>query len=261
MAGDERPGHGPRPPLRRGGLIATDTDLRRDARAAASYLGSALIGGIAGGLLIGGLGSRLAMFVLRVTSDPFVVGQISDDGFEIGRLSSDTGFLLLFGTALGAAVGVLYLVTRGWLPARFRTVLFGILGGLVGGSGIVHAEGIDFRLLEPVWLAVVMFIAIPAAGGAAIAAGIEALLARRRDSTRQRPLLLLLPLLGLVVLGPVGIALAILVPLGIVLNRKLPILQLWTSSPVTWIGRAALALWATAGAIALVNDLRGIFTF
>lgn len=238
-----------------------DAVLRRDARVTASYLGSGLIAGIAGGFLIGGVGSRLAMFVLRVTSGPSVVGLISDDGFEIGRVSTDSLFLLLFGTTLGAAVGLLYLLTRAWIPPRFRTLCFGILGGLVGGSAIVHAEGIDFRLLEPVWLAVVMFVVIPAAGAAAIAAAVEALLTRRQSGSGQRPLLLLLPLLGLIALGPAGLALAVAVPLGIVLNRKIPIVKLWTSSLVTWIGRGALALWATAGAIALANDLRGIFAF
>lgn len=230
-----------------------------DARVVASYLASALLGGIAGGFVIGGIGSRVAMLILRLTSGDSVVGLISDDGFQIGRLSSDTFFLLLFGTALGAGVGVLYLVSRPWIRDRWRAPAFGLLGGLVGGSAIVHADGIDFRLLEPVWLAVVMFIALPAAGAATIGFLVEKLLERRQRGGGSRSWIVFLPLLGLVVLGPLGLALVVLIPLGIALNRKIPLVSIWTSQTVAWLGRGALIVWGAVAALALVNDLRGIF--
>jgi len=44
----------------------------------------AVVAGVSVGLLVIGLGSRLAMFVLRVTSPGYVVGMESDDGFESG---------------------------------------------------------------------------------------------------------------------------------------------------------------------------------
>jgi hypothetical protein len=235
------------------------TRWQQDARIAATYLGSALVGGIAGGLVVGGIGSRLAMLVLRLTSGDSVVGLISDDGFEIGRLSGDSFFLLLFGTALGAAVGILYMLTRPWLPAPWRYPVFAVLGTLVGGSGIVHADGIDFRLLEPVWLAVLMFVVLPAVGSFTIAVLVERSLERARKGERRPTWLVFLPLLGLVVIGPAGIGLAIVVPLGILINRKIPLVSLWTSTVVTWIGRVLLAGWGAAAAIALLNDLRGIF--
>ena len=43
----------------------------------------------------------------------------------------------------------------------------------LGGSAILHADGIDFRVLEPRLLSVAMFIAIPAAGAALMAVLVE----------------------------------------------------------------------------------------
>ena len=47
----------------------------------------AVVAGVSVGILVIGFGSRLAMFVLRVTSPAYVVGIESDDGFEIGRVT------------------------------------------------------------------------------------------------------------------------------------------------------------------------------
>lgn len=44
-----------------------------------------IVGGIPVGVLVVGIGSRLAMLLLRVTSPDSVVGITSDDGFIIGR--------------------------------------------------------------------------------------------------------------------------------------------------------------------------------
>ena len=46
------------------------------------------------GFLVGGVGGRIAMFVLRLTSTDSVRGTQSDDGFTIGQLSGATVFLL-----------------------------------------------------------------------------------------------------------------------------------------------------------------------
>jgi len=38
---------------------------------------------------------------------------------------------------------------------------------------LVHADGIDFRLLEPMWLAVALFVALPAVFAVAVAWAVE----------------------------------------------------------------------------------------
>lgn len=59
-----------------------------------------IVAGITTGVLVVGVGSRLAMFALRLTSPEHVRGITSDDGFVIGRFTLSGTYNLL---ALGAA--------------------------------------------------------------------------------------------------------------------------------------------------------------
>ena len=54
---------------------------------AATFLGPGLLVGLVCGALIGGVGGRLAMFVLRVTSDGSLHGLQTDDDFTIGKFT------------------------------------------------------------------------------------------------------------------------------------------------------------------------------
>ena len=127
-----------------------------------------IVAGVAGGVVLVGLGSRLAMLLLRVTSPDHVRGIESDDGFTIGELTLAGTYNLL---NLGAAVGILgafvYRRVAPWLigPRWFRRVTTGSAAGAVGGSMLIHADGIHFTLLGPLWLAIALFIALPAVFG------------------------------------------------------------------------------------------------
>lgn len=57
-----------------------------------AFFSPALLVGLVTGLLIGGVGGRLAMFLLRLTSSESLHGVETDDGFIIGSLTSDTFF-------------------------------------------------------------------------------------------------------------------------------------------------------------------------
>ena len=127
----------------------------------------AWLAGAAGGwagFLIGGIGGRLAMFILRLTSDDFVRGVESDDGFTIGEFSLQTAFLLIVTAAVGSIAGIVYMATRPALPARWRRAMWTTVCGAAGGAVIIHGDGVDFTVLEPRALAIAMFIAIPAGG-------------------------------------------------------------------------------------------------
>jgi hypothetical protein len=63
-----------------------------------------VMAGIPTGVVVAGVGSRLAMLLLRLTSSSSVGGVSSDDGFEIGRFTLGGTYNLLL---LGAAVGVI----------------------------------------------------------------------------------------------------------------------------------------------------------
>ena len=105
------------------------------------------------------------MRVLFLTSNDLVKRATSDDGFEIGRISEDTIFLLtamtFVGGILGGVYGLLRILLRGplWLVTTGVTAAVGIGAG---GGLIVSADGFDFRFLEPLWLAVSLFLFLPA---------------------------------------------------------------------------------------------------
>ncbi len=128
-----------------------------------------LLGGAAGawaGLLVGGIGGRLAMFLLRVTSADSVHGVESDDGFRIGEISGATVFLLAITTVLGLFVGIVCVVARSQLPGRVGALLIIAAGGTLGAAAIIEPHGVDFTLLSPLWLACLLFIVLPLAATA-----------------------------------------------------------------------------------------------
>lgn len=213
-------------------------DLVRSGR----WLASGIFAGYFLGALIGGVGGRIAMFVLRRTSSPSLIGIPTDDGFTIGVVSSETLFLLFVTAGLGLLGGLFYLSVRPWLPVRGRVVLTGLFGAVVGGAGVIRPDGLDFTVLEPLPLAVVMFIAIPAAFGVALSVVIERQL--KDDSFLQRSktwVVAIALFLPLALTGPVGIFLLLAAGAVWFLHRWKPSLgDLWRSVPVMWIGRGLL---------------------
>ena len=47
------------------------------------------------------------------------------------------------------------------------------IGVVVVGSMLIHADGVDFTVLKPTWLAVGLFIALPALSALTIAAAVD----------------------------------------------------------------------------------------
>lgn len=233
---------------------------KHDLKAKARRLSAAAAAGFLTGAAIGGIGGRLAMFVLRLTSNPALRGLKTDDDFTIGVFSGATLFLVFLTAIAGAVGGLVYLAVRAWLPERARPWLFGTLTGVVGGALVIRPDGIDFTLLEPLWLAVVMFVALPAFYGVAVSLLAERFLAS--DSAFTGPLawiagpILLLPL-GL--FGPAGLAVIALIVAALFLSRSAPQMgSIWISQPVAWIGRAGLAAVAVVAAAFLVRDVTEI---
>ncbi|HEX5088142.1 MAG TPA: hypothetical protein VFV89_10060 [Nocardioides sp.] len=141
----------------------TGTSWRDDAAAAARTLSVlTLVGAACGGFAVGIL-SRLAMFLLA-RLNPAASGVTSDDGFVMGRFTL-SGSLQLAGVGLqlGVAGAAFYVALRGLLtgPPWFRLLSISLGPAVVAGAMAVHTDGIDFHLLEPTWLAVALFIAVP----------------------------------------------------------------------------------------------------
>jgi hypothetical protein len=230
---------------------------QEDLKTSARRVSMAVLAGLSMGALIGGVGGRIAMFVLRLTSDPSLQGAETDDGFIIGQISGETLFLVIITSGLGMVGGIFYLAVRPWLPQRWRAALFGIFGGIVGGALVIRPDGIDFTLLDPLALAIAMFIALPAIYGVVVSRLIERWLPRDAGPGASRPWIIgLIPLLLLGLTGPVGIGLSVvMLVLWMVARTDQRIASLWRSPAVVWIGRAGLIAVTAVSLVSLFRDI------
>ena len=145
-----------------------------------------VVAGIPTGVIVVGLGSRLAMFVLRLTSPDSVRGVESDDGFTIGRFTlSGTLNLVMLGAAVGIIGAGVYRLVSKWLigPPWFRRLTTGAAAAVVVGSMLVHKSGIDFNVLKPTWLAIGLFVLLPGVFGVAIGLAVDAVRHKAATST------------------------------------------------------------------------------
>ena len=136
-----------------------------------------VVGGISSGVILIGVGSRLAMLLLRVTSPDRVRGVKSDDGFIIGQVTlAGTYNLLVLGAVVGIIGAAAYLMVAPWLigPKWFRRLTTGLAAAAVVGSMLVHPDGIDFTVLKPMWLAIGVFIALPGLFGVLVGVVVDA---------------------------------------------------------------------------------------
>jgi hypothetical protein len=226
----------------------------RDLASPGATLASGVTSGFVCGLLIGGVGGRLAMFVLRLTSDPALRGLKTDDDFTIGVFSTETLFLLGVTAALGILGAVFYLIFRSWIPERWRVVVMTVYFGLVGGGGILRPGGIDFTLLSPLSLAVAMFVAIPLAYGATMPWLTERML-REGSIMRRRRWAWIVGLVPLIAANIVGVIVLLVALVVLLVRRSTPgVIVAWHSTVATWIGRTLLLLTAAASGLKLVRD-------
>lgn len=129
-------------------------------------IAAVVVAGALVGFVVAGWGTRLAMMLLAGLN-PAVHGRVSDDGFVMGRfVLGDTLGLVAFGTVVGVVAGLVFLVVRGlrFGPQWFRTASMVVGPGVVVASLLVHADGIDFVVLQPLWLTVGLFVGLPLLG-------------------------------------------------------------------------------------------------
>ena len=148
-------------------------ELGDDALAVGRWVLAGLAAGGLAGFVIGGIGGRLAMLLLRFTSPDSVIGLTSDDGFTIGQFDfGDTLGLVMAMTMIGGIVGVLYAAARGAIAPRLR-VLWVVFWTVFAGMSVIHADGVDFTAVEPQALSIALFLLLPALGAAAIVSLVE----------------------------------------------------------------------------------------
>ena len=222
-----------------------------------------VVGGISAGVILIGVGSRLAMLLLRVTSPDSVHGVESDDGFIIGQVTlGGTYNLLLLGASVGIIGAAAYLLVAPWLigPRWFRHLTTGLAAAVVVGSMLVHADGIDFRVLKPTWLAIGVFVALPGLFGGLVGVIVDAV--RRPESwTSQGRWRIALPIL-LVACFPLSIFVVIIAAAVFgswILVRDLDaIRKVRTSATYALAIRGAWLVVAIIGLVAIVSDTQAI---
>ncbi len=141
--------------------------------AARSLMAAVLAAGVSG-LLVGGVLGRLGMRLLALTSPEIAQGRLTDDAARVGQFTLGGSVTLAIALAVGSAlvVGPAYLLARRALPpSRLgRVAGFALLTGAIGGALFVHDHpSFDYSILEPVWLAIAIFILVPALAGAGTA--------------------------------------------------------------------------------------------
>ena len=133
------------------------------ARSVARTVAIAVLAGAISGAVVGGLGGRLFMFVLAELN-PEDSGVLTDDGVPIGQFTVGGTLNLLAVTAvIGVIGGLVFLALRGlrFGPRWFRVLSMPVGATMVIGASLVHSDGVDFTLLQPVGLGVAMTLAVP----------------------------------------------------------------------------------------------------
>jgi hypothetical protein len=170
--------------------------------------------GMIAGLLVGGVGGRLVMRILALTSASQATGLLTENGNRVGEITlGGTVALLIFGGLfLGAAGGIAYLALRRWLrgPPWLKGLEFGLFLLAVAGPLVLEPENQDFFRLRPRPLAVGMFAALFPLYGLAVAPLAERLMRSFPSLLPPRPALVAyLPLIpGFLVAFPLTIGVA-----------------------------------------------------
>lgn len=221
------------------------------------------VAGIPTGVIVVGVGSRLAMFALRLTSPDSVIGRQSDDDFTIGRFTlSGTYNLLLLGAAVGIIGVAAYQCVAPRLigPTWFRRVTTAAASGAVAGSMLVHSDGIDFRVLKPMWLAIGLFILLPAVFGAAIGPVVDRVSRSSSWTATGRSRWILpgvLPLLFPPTLAVLAVS-ALVYTTWRLLADEIGLRRLTTGRVGGFVVQACWLAVAVLGLIALIGDVRSL---
>lgn len=238
--------------------------------ALARRLAIAVIVGSLGGLLIGGVLGRLAMRLLAVTSPDLAQGGVTDDQAVVGVITGPGTVNLALSTMIAGGIGgLIYLWMRRALPdsGRGRVLGYGLFTGAIGGALFLHQHGsFDYTVLAPSWLAIMIFVVLPALFGLAVAALIE-LTHGDAGLGRAVPQVVLIIIAGalswaaaIVVPGfvPLLVVVTVFVGVAFAVTMVPPLRRSWQSRVVTVAGRILYALLVLWGLYGIVADITSI---
>jgi len=126
--------------------------------------GVGLIGGLALGILFGGIGGRAAMRIIFLADPAESHGPPLAGDFHAGTVTMGGTFLVVMtGAVLGVAGGLLYVVVRRWLPGSpaWRGVVYGLfLVVIYSGGPVLRAQTLELRMFEPPLLSITLFASL-----------------------------------------------------------------------------------------------------
>ena len=149
------------------------------------------IGGLAVGVVVGGLGGRVAMRLIALLT-PEATGSSTENGNRIGdiTLGGSFGVIVFAGLFVGIFVAVIWVVVSPWLPRSLglRVLAAVPLAIALGAFGVVQGSNPDFLVLgyDPIVLLVLLgLVGLIGASMAVVDAWLDRRLPRPRSSVGQ----------------------------------------------------------------------------
>ena len=231
-----------------------------DLEAVVRPVAAACLAGALLGVLVGGVGGRLAMALLAALNHEDQ-GLLTDDGFTVGQFTVG-GTVALLGAAvqLGVVGGLLYLVLRRLAlgPRWLRIASLSVGVAVVVEALLLDPDGTDFTALDPDWLPILLFLALPAGFVVLLSLLGERWLAPG-SWFATGPLRLVASTLLVCALGgpPLVVLVAVAVGIGVAWRKGSAVAPHWSGAVTAWVGRAVcavLGIWALA---TLVENIAG----
>ncbi len=119
-----------------------------------------LLGGMAAGILVGGVGGRLIMRILAMLNEE-KAGVMTGNGNLSGDISVGGTLSVVFfvGIVGGLVGGAVYVVIRRWLPSDglLKGLAYGLVLTCLFGSVLFDPDNVDFVLFGPKQLTIALF--------------------------------------------------------------------------------------------------------
>ena len=186
----------------------------------------ATVAALASGVLVAGAGGRLVMRVLAVTSPDSAQGRLTEALATVGfpTVGGSIALFIFGGLPAGFAAAFVYLLIHRWLPAgRWAGPLLGVFLLLLFGASVepLRVDNIDFAIVGPGWLSVLLFSMLAVLHGAVVAA-VAGAFSRRLPLPFKKNWKYYLPLLAAILFVPAGIVLAVGALAVMVWSRLVP---------------------------------------
>src|SRR5215207_4800384 len=163
--------------------------------------------GAVSGVLVLGCGGRLVMRILATTSGDQAQGLFTEAEERVGEItfSGTFGFVVFIGIFGGIFGALVYLLVRRWLagPAWAAGLVIGMLGLGFARLDPLDPDNVDFAILRPDWLTVLLLGLLPLLYGVVVVSMIERLdLSYPTLAWRPSAIVAHLPLLALAAFPP-----------------------------------------------------------